>query len=179
MENPIKMDDLGVSLFLETPKCCYFSYFLFIIPPTKYKTRSQLWHHDDDWGCESSWNINRQRSRWPRSFAPLTRCPFDVFTVGTWKGHGSHAPGLGPPRITAPVLKTLDLESGGSWTFALEKGHPFFPKIHGWTTMEDSWSFSSSLIVFFCCLNMFKRYFLPVKIKVKNSKLEGFFHEKF
>ena len=149
MENPIKMDDLGVSLFLETPKCCYFSYFLFIIPPTKYKTRSQLWHHDDDWGCESSWNINRQRSRWPRSFAPLTRCPFDVFTVGTWKGHGSHAPGLGPPRITAPVLKTLDLESGGSWTFALEKGHPFFPKIHGWTTMEDSWSFSSSLICFF------------------------------
>ena len=23
MENPIKMDDLGVPLFLETPKCCF------------------------------------------------------------------------------------------------------------------------------------------------------------
>ncbi len=25
MENPIKMDDLGVPLFLETPKCIYAS----------------------------------------------------------------------------------------------------------------------------------------------------------
>ena len=25
MENPIKMDDLGVPLFLETPKWCYFT----------------------------------------------------------------------------------------------------------------------------------------------------------
>ena len=27
MENPIKMDDFGVPLFLETPMCCYFFYF--------------------------------------------------------------------------------------------------------------------------------------------------------
>ena len=45
METPIKMDDLGVPLFLETPKSLYFSYAKFL---TKVQRFQIVWWDDYD-----------------------------------------------------------------------------------------------------------------------------------
>ena len=51
MENPIKMDDLGVPLFLETPVCiCFFLNKYCIMKILSYTyTRDQIQIHQQKW----------------------------------------------------------------------------------------------------------------------------------
>ncbi len=47
MGNPIKMDDLGIPLFLETPICMYACYWAYWLgrSPTNSEPEKQLWSH--------------------------------------------------------------------------------------------------------------------------------------
>lgn len=114
-----------------------------------------------------------------QSLTTVVRTVDDV--VSCWRFHRWHlersrvaCSRVRPSTNHSPSLEDL---GPGKWRlldFCLRKRPPVFPKIHGWSTMEDSWSF----IFFFRktlqngCLNMFKRYFCGDKKSPRENSSE-------
>ena len=120
MENPIKMDDLGVPLFLETPTCnCDFVVVIFVAPsyfPPQFPYHHQI-HTQPNSPQQKQEKINLfvcakltsfTKVKTPSSPSNLTNCTVDelypVFCGTTWKNrHVILSRNSRPPKLTFAV----------------------------------------------------------------------------
>ena len=97
MDNPIKMDDLGVPLFSETS--IYFQDHCQIIlkslPLVCFGGSSCRWHHAYD----SLWCLADGPWKIQANFAGLGRFFFSMFPEGTWRYYVLHCSDLPPFRV--------------------------------------------------------------------------------